>query len=76
MIIEIKLYGPFKKNERSGETGKINIPGGAKISDLLRLLEISPEVPKIILVNNQREHLETQLHQGDVVSIIPPMGGG
>jgi sulfur-carrier protein len=76
MIIEIKLYGTFKKNDRSNEVRKINIPEGAKVSDLLRILEISPEVPMIILINNKRENLQTQLHSGDIMSIIPPIGGG
>jgi len=76
MVIEIKLYGPFAHYASALKEGKMNMAGNSKIVDLLQFMEIKLDTPAIILVNNRKASLTAKLEEGDIVSIIPPMGGG
>jgi sulfur carrier protein ThiS len=50
--------------------------GGATIEDLLRRLAIPSELVAIVLVNGLQRPKSHTLANGDVVKLMPLMGGG
>ncbi len=90
MKIKVKFFATFKELF-GGEAKEIELESGANIQDLLNLLcdsrrcrqEIfSPSGRLISYVLKNGRHIElldginTELKEGDVISIIPPVGGG
>jgi sulfur carrier protein ThiS len=75
MNIQLKLMGELKK--RTPADGKLCMPSGATIEDVLRVLHLPPERAYVFSVNQQlilgRRHALTS---GDELTIIPPVAGG
>lgn len=66
-------YLPDKSNRREV---MFTLAHGGTVAHLFELLGISPDLPKVILVNGLLKSLEDELQDGDIVSIFPPMAGG
>lgn len=54
----------------------LSLPDGATVADLLAALRIPPTVQAVMLVNGRRAEAATLLHDGDDVTLFPPMEGG
>lgn len=54
----------------------MEIGEGATCADLLSVLHIPQDLPKVIFVNGMVKEEKYLLQEGDVVSILPPMEGG
>jgi molybdopterin synthase sulfur carrier subunit len=66
-------YGP--PGTRGG-AGRVELPDGATVRDLLRRLRIPDEVPRLLLVNGRDVDPAVPLSPGDVVDVLPPLVGG
>jgi molybdopterin converting factor small subunit len=66
-------YGP--PGARGG-AGRVELPDGATVRDLLRRLRIPDEVPRLLLVNGRDVDPAVSLSPGDVVDVLPPLVGG
>ncbi len=75
MQISLKLMGMLKA--KTPEGGRLTIPDGAAIVDVLHALELDPASVQVFTVNGKlirdRDH---SLNDGDELSILPPVGGG
>lgn len=75
MQVKVTFYGPLKKYAK--EDGLlVELPAGARVSDLLDHFHVEDRIYIIILVNNGRVDEEEVLHDGDEVKILSPIGGG
>lgn len=90
MKVEVKLFAQLREKMSSGRV-EVELKDGAKLSDLLRLLagkwpqvflgtalNESGELAKgyTVLVNAKSVGLEHELKDGDLVALLPPVGGG
>jgi len=49
---------------------------GTTVDDLLDKLSIPPRVTNIVMINGVHKDRKTELEEGDVVSVFPPIAGG
>lgn len=77
MKISLKLYTVLKEYlPENMENNLLEIPDRATVSDIITLLKIPQDLPKIILINNEQKTPESELCAGDELSIFPPISGG
>jgi sulfur carrier protein len=74
MDVEIRLFESLKKHQPRG--GKVRLATGSRVSDLLDALGISTDDVGILMVNRADGRFDQLLQNGDVVTLIPPIGGG
>jgi sulfur-carrier protein len=74
MDVEIRLFESLKKHQPEGT--KVRLATGSRVSDLLAVLGISTDDVGILMVNRADGRFDQQLQNGDVVTVIPPIGGG
>ena len=79
MFMKYKRYLP---SNSSGVKATISLKDGSTFIDLLNILSIPLDEPKLVIINgisrgisSDRVKTET-LKDGDVVAIFPPSGGG
>jgi molybdopterin converting factor small subunit len=79
MEIEVKLFATLRDYLPAGSSRfycKMKIEGHTRIEDVMSILKIPEEMPKIILVNGIHGKKEQILKDGDVLSVFPPVAGG
>jgi molybdopterin synthase sulfur carrier subunit len=79
MEIEVKLFATLRDYLPAGSSRfscKMKIDGHARIEDVMSILKIPEEMPKIILVNGVHGKKDQLLKDGDVLSVFPPVAGG
>ena len=79
MKVEIRLFANLAKLLPPGSQNKratITVKKGATVEDLMDKLDIPQKVTNIIMVNGMHRDRETELNEGDVVSVFPPIAGG
>ncbi len=81
MTIKVLYFSSIKdKLKKSSE--QINIPEGATLKDLIKLLkEKYPEIQEnldkaMFAINEEYAEKDTVLKDGDTVAVIPPVSGG
>ena len=70
--VQVKLFLHLRKNRIQ----TVELTDGSKAGDLVRLLGIRPEEVGVLSINDRQATLDQQLKSGDIISIIPPIGGG
>jgi molybdopterin converting factor small subunit len=75
MDIQTKLMGILK--EQMPESGRLHVPDGATINDVLLALEIPVDSVHVFMVNQRLilDHAHV-LKPGDELAVIPPAVGG
>lgn len=72
-----KQYLPEGSSEGKA---KMSLDHGATFGDILNILDIPIELPKIVIINGviqiSDEINARVLIDGDIVSVFPPVGGG
>ena len=74
MDVEIRLFESLKKHQPEG--AKVRLAAGSRVNDLLDALGISMDDVGILIINRSDGRFDQQLQAGDVVTLIPPIGGG
>ena len=75
MEIQVKLMGILK--EKTPHGGKLELPEGATVADVLQLLDVPGERVHVFTVNGSFERDRTKpLQADDELCVIPPVGGG
>jgi len=74
MDVEVRLFESLKKHQPEG--GKVRLAAGSRVSDLLDALAISTDDVGVLMVNRADGRFDQLLQNGDVVTLIPPIGGG
>lgn len=79
MRVSVKLFATlvrFKSEARAGKAFEVDLPENSTIQDLIDLLEIPPQETHIVFINNIIQEFASELREGDVVGLFPPVGGG
>ena len=79
MEIEVHLFAnlaDFRPPGTPAGPTRIELPGGATLHDLLRILRIPDDLPRLLLLNGQDAEPTARLRPGDVVGVLPPLVGG
>ena len=74
MEVLVHLFSMLRKGRF--ENSKVGLPLGADISDLLEHLSIRRDEVGVLIVDKKEASLDRKLEEGNVVTIIPPIGGG
>ncbi|MGD8663124.1 MAG: MoaD/ThiS family protein [Desulfobacterales bacterium] len=61
---------------RKNQSQTVELTDGSKAMDLVRILGIRLEDVGVLSINDRQAALDQQLKSGDIISIIPPIGGG
>ncbi len=77
MQIILKLYGNLKKySPDRKERATFELNGDATVADLLSQLHVPNENVWMTVVNDRLVPESTLLHDGDVLEVFEPVGGG
>lgn len=80
MNIELRLFASLRKKLPPGAPrGKcrLEVPEGATIGDVLTRMDIPRATAQMVLLNGDHDRdFDRVLHDGDVLSIFPPVAGG
>jgi molybdopterin converting factor small subunit len=80
MNIEIKVFSSIRNDVKPSDKGldrdKWDVQEGATVGHVLEMLQLSGRDDLILLVNGHHANKESVLSEGDVLSILPPIGGG
>ena len=77
MNITLKLYTVLREYLPGDLKDNIlSIPDNSKVVAVINMLKIPDEVPKIILINGAQKKPESELSDGDELSLFPPISGG
>ena len=75
MEVQVKLMGILRDKTPPG--GKLQLPPGATVADLLQQLQVPSSQVMLVTVNGQHQRDHTaRLSPGDEVTVLPPVGGG
>ena len=73
--IQIKLFASLQKF-MPDSAENYAIEAGITVGELLRQLDIPPDMIKLVFINNVQAELTSLLKGGERVGIFPPVGGG
>jgi molybdopterin converting factor small subunit len=79
MKIEVALYATLSKYlppSAQNRKAVIDVPDGATVDDVLRRLDVPRDHPNILLVNGRQASEGAVLHDGETLSVFPPLAGG
>jgi len=78
MKITLKLFASLREHLKKHSNGAcdINLQEHATVQDVLASLHIPDDIPKIILINGVQKSEIDMLHDGDTLSVFPPIAGG
>jgi len=76
MRVRVRLFASLRERAGSPEL-ELELPDGALVGDALeKLTEITDGIPVAVAVNQEYVDVDTMLHRGDEVALIPPVSGG
>jgi molybdopterin converting factor small subunit len=78
--IEVEVFGHFidylSSESRREKRAFLDLPQGARISDLIARLKIPRKEVSLLMRNDEQASEDEVLADGDVVGIFPPISGG
>jgi sulfur carrier protein ThiS len=74
MEVTVKLYAGLQKNGKDRLSVRLSEP--AVVDDLLRELGLARHDVELVAVNGVLAQFGATLHNGDMVSLMPFIGGG
>lgn len=77
MQVEVRLFGNFRRflRETDGHL-TLKLVEGAIVRDVLERVRVPEVEVGLVSVNREVAAAETPLHDGDVVYVFSPIGGG
>jgi len=72
MRVQVKLFFHLRKDRIKD----VELADGSDAGELIRQLGIRLEDVGVLSINDQQATLDQKLEDGDIISIIPPIGGG
>ncbi len=78
MKITLKLFATLRDHMKNHHNGacQIAVHESATVQDVLATFRIPEDIPKIILINGVQKSAGDLLHEGDTLSVFPPIAGG
>lgn len=75
MKVIVKRFATLKQHADQGPV-EVELAPGAVVSDLLSTLGITPDEVGILIVSGKQATFGQALKGNDLVTLIPPIGGG
>ena len=77
MNITLKLYTVLREYLPGDlKDNTLSIPDNSRVVDVINMLKIPDELPRIILINGTQGNPESEICDGDELSMFPPISGG
>ncbi len=77
MKIKVELQAYLEQYSPDGQgVFECELPDGARVWDLVRKLGVPEELANVVVVSNAATDFEYELHEGEHVTLIPPLAGG
>jgi len=77
MRVTIELQAYLEQYSPNGQSVfEQELPDGATVSKLLNALNVPVELASVIIVGDTDAPFDHVLHDGDRVTLIPPLAGG
>jgi molybdopterin converting factor small subunit len=79
MIVAVTCFGAmrdFLPDERAGNRVEVDLTNGATVGDLVDALGAPRRLVFSVLVDGQQARLDSPLHAGQEVTLMPPFAGG
>jgi sulfur carrier protein len=74
MQITVKLFATLRQGRFDVRTTEFS--SGTKVGDVVKMLGLSEKEVTLIFVSGVHGTFATELHDGDVLALFPPVGGG
>ncbi len=74
MQITVKLFASYRAGRF--KEAVLDFPDGTLVSGLLQSLDFTDKPPGIVLLNGISAAVDTELHDGDTVALLPLISGG
>lgn len=74
MKVEVKLFATLRKGRQKRLT--MELETGATPATVMNKLDIKPGQVTMLMINGIYNNVDKKLEDGDVVSLLPPVGGG
>ena len=74
MNVTVRLFATLREGRFEEEVRQYD--RRTTVGDIADDLDIPETEVKIVFVNNRHAGVDLELHDGDVVGIFPPIGGG
>ena len=74
LMIEVRFFATLRENR--GKIAEVPAEEVDQAGDILRRFDIPAEEVAILLINGFHSKPDAPVHDGDVVSLFPPVGGG
>ncbi|MFV0466032.1 MAG: MoaD/ThiS family protein [Lachnospiraceae bacterium] len=74
MIITVKLFATLRENREKIQN--IELEENTTIEEVIERLQLPADEIAIIMVNGIGKKRDTNLVNGDVLALFPPVGGG
>jgi molybdopterin converting factor small subunit len=75
LTIELQAY-LLQYSPNGAARFDLDMPEGSKVWDLVRNLAVPEELASIVIVGGANAANDHPLHDGDHVTLIPPLSGG
>ena len=78
MKITLRLFAALREHLKDHQNGaaEVILHETATVQDVFAAFNIPEDIPKIILINGVQKSAADSLHDGDTLSIFPPIAGG
>lgn len=79
MKVEVSLFGTLAQYLPRGTQGRtviMDCPNGVTVGQVIDQLGIPKPYPAMLLVNGIHADSDTQLQEGDLLALFPPLAGG
>ncbi len=77
MQVTVDLQAYLEQYSPDGKSVfECQLPDGATVQALVRQLDVPEEMASVIVLNDGSADLTDALHEGDRVTLIPPLAGG
>ena len=73
-MIEVRFFATLRDGR--GKSAEISSESASNAGDVMRLCGIDPAQVAILLINGFHSKPDSPVHDGDLVSLFPPVGGG
>lgn len=73
-MIEVRLFATLRQERE--KTVMLESQGFSTAGDIIEHLDIPAGEVSILLINGSHKPPDTEVKDGDIVSLIPPVGGG
>lgn len=73
-MLEVRLFATFRDGRE--KILFLDAKDYANAADILKYLRILDKEVAILLINGRHSKPETQVQDGDVLALFPPVGGG